>query len=70
MRARSLSLAAERLGDKREHFLRHGIVWYADRVVETLVRGIAADDLCRNPSCLKNGGQASSLRAGVGVAVM
>ena len=32
------------------------------------VRGLAADDLRRNPCCLENGGQASCLRAGVGVA--
>ncbi len=63
-----LALAAERLGDKREHLLRYGIALYADLVVETLVRSITADDLCRDSSCLENVGQASSLRAGVGVA--
>ena len=36
-----LSLAIERLGDKREYLLRHGIVRSADLVVETLVRRIA-----------------------------
>jgi hypothetical protein len=33
----ALGLAVERLGDKREHRLRHVIVWRADLVVETLV---------------------------------
>jgi hypothetical protein len=32
------------------------------------MRGVADDDLCGNPCCLKNGGQASSLGACVGVA--
>ena len=68
LRAPSLGLAVEGLDDKREHLLRHGVVWRADLVVETLVRGITADDPCRNSSCLENVGQASRLRAGVGVA--
>src|SRR6185295_8479626 len=61
-------LALERSGDEREHFLGHGIVWHADRVVERLVRGLAADDLCRNPGCLEHGRQPSSLGAGVWIA--
>src|SRR3954466_15426340 len=63
-----IGLLLERAGDEREHLRRYGIVRRADAVVEALVCGIAADDLCGNTGGLEHCGQTPRLCAGVGVA--